>query len=112
MGWRRLEKYKLVIAVAADNVSVLVREYSGDLAWKSYVDVLRPQWENVARKKYFIEQFGDEELAIVLAAALGDQSVTWFNTKCKALSDRIPGDVLKSEELGMRALRSFLMRFP
>jgi hypothetical protein len=95
-----------------DAIEVLAKEYPGDAAWQRFVDVFRADWAKRVDKDKYIAALGDEELAIVLAASLGDQSISWLKTPIAALNQRSPAAVLREEPLGKKILRTLLMRMP
>jgi len=93
-------------------IDVLRSEYPGDAAWQRFVDVFRPSWKNWQDKSLYSKELGDEEIAIVLTASMGDRSTDWFNQPCKALGGRVPSEVLLTEQLGAQIVRTLLMRMP
>lgn len=93
-------------------IDVLRNEYPGDEAWKQFVAVSRPTWDLWHDKKLHSSILGNEEIAIVLTASMGEQAVDWFARPIGALGKRAPSDVLKNELMGINIIRTLLMRMP
>jgi hypothetical protein len=93
-------------------ITVLCDEYPGDSAWGRFVDIYRPTWHLCKDKGLYISKIGDEEIAIVLSASMGEHAISWFDKACGALDKRAPSDVMSNEILGSRILRTLLMRMP
>lgn len=92
-------------------IAVLRDEYPGDAAWQRFVSVFRAEWAERTNRPYFMATIGDEDVAIVLAASLGERAIAWFKTPIGALDKRTPAEVQKLPA-GNRILRTLLMRMP
>lgn len=92
------------------SIRIMREEYPGDAAWNRFVAVFRSSWEICTDKEFYLCNFKDEELALVLAGDMGSQSIEWFSTPIRALENRSPADVLENEMSGLQILRSLLMR--
>ena len=93
-------------------INILRDEYPGDDAWQKFVAVFRPAWDSLQDKDSYRSSLNDEEIAIVLAASMGEHAPHWFNKPCGALNKRAPIDVLKNEPAGINVIRTLLMRMP
>jgi hypothetical protein len=93
-------------------LDVLKNEYPGDGAWREFVAVFRPAWDAWKDKDPFRSALGDEEIATVLAVAMGVRALDWFAAPCGALGRRTPIEVLKTEDCGVHMIRTLLMRMP
>jgi hypothetical protein len=93
-------------------IKTLHDEYPGDEKWQEFVDVFRRDWSEMKERDLYIQELGDEEVAIVLTSAMGEKSVRWFSQPCGALEKRSPVDVFKNEKSGLLIIRSLLMRMP
>ena len=86
--------------------------YSGDAAWRKFARLFEGQ---LARYP-FAEELkrllgGDEELANVVAGAVGDSALRWVTQDIPALSGLSPVECVASATL-LNRLREMLLRFP
>lgn len=88
------------------SIDTLVAEYPGDRAWGRFVATFP---EPLAGAD---EAIGDQSLARVLVAELGDQAARWMAQPVRILEDRSPAQVLATHPQGLLAVRSAVMRIP
>jgi hypothetical protein len=93
-------------------ISTLATEYPGDSAWKAFVSVFDGLWTANSDKEKYLGTIENEEIALVLAARLGEDALRWFSSPCNALQGRTPDDVFRNEPRGVQILRTLLMRMP
>jgi hypothetical protein len=94
------------------SLDVLRDEYPGEAAWQRLVAVFRPSWVGQQHKDELRALVGDEDIAIVLTAEMGEAVRDWLDSPCKAFSGKTPANVLKSEPFGAVIVKSLIMRMP
>jgi hypothetical protein len=93
-------------------IETLCDEYPGDEAWQKFLTTFRLAWHHWQDKQIYTASLGDAEIAAVLTAAMGQESIVWFTRACGALDGKSPNEVLDHEANGLRIIRSLLMRMP
>jgi hypothetical protein len=93
-------------------IAVLKNEYPGDKAWQEFVSFFRTDWEMRPDKEIYLSTIRDHELASVLSSSMGIAAVNWYLQPVQALDNRAPNEVMENEVLGLRVLRTLLMRMP
>lgn len=79
--------------------------------WKNLARALTEAWESNDTTQVLVEMLGDDELAVVVWACLGSQSVAWLSSNVPALDGARPIDLLSSEP-GKDRLRWVLLSGP
>ena len=95
---------------ALNAIGVLRDEFPGNVAWRRFVDLHRPQWQDRANKDFYLSAFGDEDFANVLTGTMEQLSLKWFEEKIATLDQRSALDVLQNEPAGRAIIRTLLMR--
>jgi hypothetical protein len=93
-------------------IVTLSDEYPGDDAWQKFLATFLPVWDRWQDKQIYTASLGDAEIAAVLTAAMGQDSIAWFTRACGALDGKSPTEILDHEANGIRIIRSLLMRMP
>ena len=94
------------------SLDVLRDEYPGEAAWQRLVAVFRPAWGGWQHNDELRVLLGDEDIAIVLTAEMGEEVRDWLDSPCRAFNGKTPADVFKSEPFGAVILKSLIMRMP
>lgn len=82
----------------------------GDAAWCELVALAQTTWVDSPPQPALLERLkGDQELAAMIYARLGEHSLEWLETRVPALSGRKPINCLGRKDLMLR-LRVALMR--
>jgi hypothetical protein len=82
----------------------------GDAAWREHVALAEDTWVDSPPQLALLEKLkGDKDLASVIYAKLGEDSLAWLETRVPALSGRKPISCLGTKNLVLR-LRESLMR--
>ncbi|WAS96094.1 hypothetical protein [Nannocystis punicea] len=85
---------------------------SGDEAWERFAALFRGQTALHAAGEALKRQLGgDEALANVILASVGDAALGWIGQRNPALSGLSPCECLASEKT-LKRLREMLLRFP
>ena len=93
-------------------LDILVDEFPGEEAWLSFVEVFKPAWENLMDKDHFVHEIGDEDIAIVLSARMGDDAITWVRKPIEALDQKSVLQSLAAGSFGETAVKKLIMRMP
>lgn len=93
-------------------IPTLIEEFPGEAAWQRFVEVFRPGWAAIDDKPAWRAAAGDEDIAIVLSVAMGEKALAWLERPVGALDKLAPRVVLATVPLGVKAVKSLLMRMP
>jgi len=94
------------------SLSVLLREYPGDEAWRDFIEIFRSTSPNLEDVGFYPAQCPDDEIAVVVMALLDENAAEWFVKPIGTLDNRSAEDVLKNEPNGTQIIRHLLMRLP
>jgi hypothetical protein len=93
-------------------MSPLEDYYSGDDWWHEFAEVFKGESKRCPFKSELIAALhGDEELADVIYASVGDRALKYMKTPIPALSGLTPEECLATPEK-IRRLRECLLRMP
>ena len=92
------------------SLDALQNEYPGDDAWTRFAASLRPFSDTLITAR-LVPMVGDEQLASVLSAQVGD-GVRWLSAALPALDGKTPALVLHEHPLGLKILKTLMMRMP
>ncbi len=93
-------------------IEVLVDEFPGNDEWLRFVQVFRPSWQHVCDQRWLSEEIGNEEIAIVLNAQMGNDALAWMKQPIGALGNRSAHDILHNHSSGELAIKALIMRMP
>ena len=93
-------------------IDILIDEFPGNDEWLQFVEVFRPSWEHVSDQQWLSKEIGNEEIAIVLNARMGNDAVAWMKQPIGALGNRSARDVLQNHSSGELAVKGLIMRMP
>ncbi len=90
----------------------LDRHYSGDKAWKDFLQVAHAEWETCnVQEEHLAALSGDQELASEVNWRLQASAISWLDTPVPALQGTRPKDCITTAR-GVLALREILLRMP
>jgi hypothetical protein len=93
------------------NIKYLLDEYPGNEAWSNFVACFLVEWQSFEKKEKLVSRL-DEDIAIVLSYFVGDNWLSWLESKVPALDGATPAEVMAKYPDGKTAIRSLLMRMP
>jgi uncharacterized protein (DUF2384 family) len=93
-------------------IDVLIQEFPGEDQWLEYVEVFRKVSNTLSDQSRLVGEVGNEEIAIVLNARMGQDAYTWIKQPIGALDNRSVQDVLSSHPYGEIAVKGLIMRTP
>lgn len=94
------------------SLEVLVEEFPGDKAWSDFLAAFKPSWENAQDKELFVQEIGNEDIAVVLHAMLGCDAISWMKQPIGALDGQSAHQVLRTHSAGEMVVKSLMMRMP
>jgi hypothetical protein len=84
--------------------------YAGAEAWDAFVALAMPGWAGTGLQRILLERMGGHvDLAAVVHARFGHQSLAWIETRIPALHGLAPAACLGTEDRKNR-LRELLLR--
>jgi uncharacterized protein (DUF2384 family) len=95
----------------SSTIDILRKEYPGDANWARFVAVHRSS-RALAKPWRELVRLTTEDIALVLAARVGNGAAAWLESPAPVLDGQTPIDVLRNEPDGERVIRHLLMRLP
>ena len=89
----------------------LERFYPGDKGWKEFSDLFADSWQKCPCQEALLIAVEEKDLAWVICAALGEDSITWLDQSVEALDGETPRECLQTK-VGRERLKTVLMRMP
>jgi len=85
--------------------------YSGDIVWNRILSLAKKEWTNSKSQKQLVYKLKGSsiDMAIVMYAKLGEESMDWIFKKVPALENLTPLECLESPAL-IKRLKECLMR--